>query len=96
MPALPLVDEIPEPPAWLSSDAAVEYRGLASMLHANSLLTAGNTFILAHACMIHSRLVEAWVSGATPGCAWPRTNGREAIGRDARREICMLKEWFQA
>jgi len=66
MPALPLVDEIPEPPAWLSSDAAAEFRRLAAVLHANSRLAAGNILILAHACMIHSRLAAAWVSGATP------------------------------
>jgi len=64
---LPLVDEVPKAPFWLPNQHAVdEFNKLATMLHANKLLTEGGVSALGHLCALHGKLVEIWESGECP------------------------------
>lgn len=65
--ALPVVDQLPEPPDWLPNGHAVrEWDRLARILKANGLLTEASLTPLAHLCAIHGRLVQMWSGGVPP------------------------------
>lgn len=69
-PGLPAIEGETRPPAWMQDVSAVaEFRRLSSALVANKMLTQGNVVLLAHLCMLHARLQEAWVSDSTPTAA---------------------------
>lgn len=62
-----LVSELPEAPDWLPTPHAVnEFNRLASILHANRLLTPGGVGALAHMCALYGKLVQLWRAGETP------------------------------
>ena len=69
-PGLPVLDVAPIPPAWMTDlTALAEFRRLAAVLMANSLLTSGNVALLAHLAMLHARITAAWLAGETPTAA---------------------------
>lgn len=69
-PALPPIDAVPIPPAWLTNLEAVrEWHRLAPVMVACKLLNTGNLQILVQVCALHGRLVEMWTAGATPTAA---------------------------
>jgi hypothetical protein len=49
--------------------AVREWHRLAPLPVANKLLSTGNMALLAHLCMLTSRLAATWTSGATPNAA---------------------------
>lgn len=62
-----LVSDIPQAPDWLPNpDAVTEFNRLASILHANRLLTPGGVGALAHMCALYGKLVQLWRAGETP------------------------------
>lgn len=69
-PALPPIDAVPIPPAWLTNVQAVrEWHRLAPVMVACKLLNAGNLQTLVQVCALHGRLVEMWTGGETPTAA---------------------------
>lgn len=67
---LPLVDAVPSPPDWLPNPHAVnEFNRLASILHANKLLTEAGTVALAHLCALHGKVVQLYAAGESPNAS---------------------------
>ena len=68
--ALPPLDAVPPAPSWLpAGHARHEWSRLAPVLHANGLLSEGNTGTLAHYCSLSATLVQAWSCGSVPTAA---------------------------
>ena len=64
---LPLVDDVPEAPDWLPNTHAIkEWNRLASILHANGLLTEAGLAPLAHMCGLHGKIVQLYAAGEAP------------------------------
>lgn len=64
---LPLVEEVPPPPPWLTHQLAIdEWMRLARILVANRLLSEGALGPLAILCALHAVLAQATSTGATP------------------------------
>ena len=69
-PVLPVLDVVPNPPAWLVNLEAVrEWHRLAGVLTANKLLHAGNLSLFGQMCALHGYLVQAWATGEPPTAA---------------------------
>ena len=67
---LPLVEGIPQPPAWLIDQLAVdEWFRLAQILTANRLLTEAALGPLAILCAIHAAIAHATSAGVMPKAA---------------------------
>lgn len=67
---LPLVEEPPAPPAWLTNCHALdEWARLAPILLANKLLTTAGLVPLAHLCALHGAIVAEYAEGKTPTAA---------------------------
>jgi phage terminase small subunit len=68
--AMPLVDEVPPPPAWLPNEyAAQEFSRLAKILKANGLLNEANASPLAVLASIFGCIVGAHERGEVPTAA---------------------------
>lgn len=64
---MPLVSDIPPAPEWLpNKHAEAEWDRLASILHANRLLTEAGLGPLGMLCALHGKLVQLWMAGETP------------------------------
>ena len=64
---LPLVDDVPDAPDWLPNTHAIkEWNRLASILHANGLLTEAGLAPLAHMCGLHGKIVQLYAAGEAP------------------------------
>lgn len=62
----PTLASVPDPPAWLSVEAAGEFKRLASSLFSNGLLIEGSVSPLAHLAALHAEIVKHWKAGSCP------------------------------
>ncbi len=63
----PLLQEVPEPPAWLPNlEAQFEWLRLAPILHANKLLHEGTVNSLGHLCALHGSVLAEYALGKMP------------------------------
>lgn len=64
---LPLVAELPDPPAWMASPYAIEeWDRVAPILFANKLLTEAGVTALAHMCALHGAIAQSIAAGVPP------------------------------
>lgn len=62
-PALPAVNELPDPPSWLPALGVIEFERLGKVLTANGLLHAGNVGLLVLAAAVHAKLAQEMMAG---------------------------------
>lgn len=68
--ALPILGDVPEPPAWLrNAHALEEWHRLAPILVANKLLTEGGLTAFAHLCATHGNVVQMCAAGMAPNAS---------------------------
>lgn len=64
---LPLADAVPAAPDWLpNAHAAREFDRLASILHANRLLTDAGLSALGVLCALHGKIAQLFAAGESP------------------------------
>ena len=64
---LPLVSGIPDPPAWLKNeDALNEWHRLVPILVVNKLLTEAGITAFAHMCALHGSITQQMNAGVAP------------------------------
>lgn len=54
----PVVDRVPEPPAWMNADGKELWRDVAPMLYAQKVLTKADLAALTHLCQLHGTIVK--------------------------------------